>query len=61
MHELGDELLAVLLHGLANQLLPHLKVLLVLQGDAAQVRAPQEREVGSKPQQPPGSGPRPGA
>lgn len=31
VHELSDELLTVLLHGLTNQLLPHFKVLLVLQ------------------------------
>lgn len=32
VHELSDELLPMLLHGLTNQPLPHLKVVLVLQG-----------------------------
>lgn len=32
VHQLSDELLAMLLHGLTNQLLPHLEVLFVLQG-----------------------------
>lgn len=37
VHELSDKLLAMLLHGLTNQLLPHLKVFLMLQRDVSQV------------------------
>lgn len=33
VHELGDQLLSMLLHGLTNQLLPHLKVILVIIAD----------------------------
>lgn len=60
VHQLGDELLPVLLHGLTNQLLPHLKVLLVLQGHA-EVRATGNRKLLSQPRPNGGSNQSPGA